>query len=131
MSVRDITKLSGYPPSNVKTRLEQSNYYLASGSNLDKAAISNKLKQRNVKHVLNEPLKDLKSKLANEIHGIQRLPALMYNNPSSSLTKNYLRKYEILCNEPLHDISNHIKNLYKELPWHVQNKRAMIQNSKL
>ena len=29
--VRDITKLSGYPPSNVKTRLEQSNYYLASG----------------------------------------------------------------------------------------------------
>ena len=29
--MRDITKLSGYPPSNVKTRLEQSNYYLASG----------------------------------------------------------------------------------------------------
>ena len=29
--VRDIKKLSGYPPSNVKTRLEQSNYYLASG----------------------------------------------------------------------------------------------------
>ena len=31
LEVRDITKLSGYPPSNVKTRLEQSNYYLASG----------------------------------------------------------------------------------------------------
>ena len=31
INVRDITKLSGYPPSNVKTRLEQSNYYLASG----------------------------------------------------------------------------------------------------
>ena len=29
--VRDITKLSGYQCSNVKTRLEQSNYYLASG----------------------------------------------------------------------------------------------------
>ena len=29
--MRDITKLSGYPPSNVKTRLDQSNYYLASG----------------------------------------------------------------------------------------------------
>ena len=29
--MRDITKLSGYPRSNVKTRLEQSNYYLASG----------------------------------------------------------------------------------------------------
>ena len=29
--VRDITKLSDYPRSNVKTRLEQSNYFLASG----------------------------------------------------------------------------------------------------
>ena len=29
--VRDITKLSGYPRSNDKTRLEQSNYSLASG----------------------------------------------------------------------------------------------------
>ena len=29
--MRDITKLSGYPRSNVKTRLEQSNYYSASG----------------------------------------------------------------------------------------------------
>ena len=31
VSVRDITKISGYPRSNVKTRLEQSNYFLASG----------------------------------------------------------------------------------------------------
>ena len=30
-SVRGITKLSGYPRSNVKTRLEQSNLFLASG----------------------------------------------------------------------------------------------------
>ena len=30
-SVRDITKLHGYPRSNVKTRLEQSNLFLASG----------------------------------------------------------------------------------------------------
>ena len=29
--VRDITKLSGYPRSNVKTRLEQLNLFLASG----------------------------------------------------------------------------------------------------
>ena len=29
--VRDITKLRGYPRSNVKTRLEQSNLFLASG----------------------------------------------------------------------------------------------------
>ena len=42
--VRDITKLSGYPPSNVKTRLEQSNYYLASGRfPLQNAIYDNKL----------------------------------------------------------------------------------------
>ena len=29
--MRDITKLSGYPRSNDKTRLEQSNYSIASG----------------------------------------------------------------------------------------------------
>ena len=29
--VTDITKLSGYPRSNVETSLEHSNYYLASG----------------------------------------------------------------------------------------------------
>ena len=42
--MRDITKLSGYPRSNVKTRLEQSNYYLASGRfPLQNAIYDNKL----------------------------------------------------------------------------------------
>ena len=44
MSVRDITKLSGYPRSNVKTRLEQSNLFLASGRfPLQNAIYDNKL----------------------------------------------------------------------------------------
>ena len=42
--VRDITKLSGYPRSNVKTRLEQSNLFLASGRfPLQNAIYDNKL----------------------------------------------------------------------------------------
>ena len=42
--VRDITKLSGYPRSNVKTRLEQSNVFLASGRfPLQNAIYDNKL----------------------------------------------------------------------------------------
>ena len=42
--VRDITKLSGYPRSNDKTRLEQSNYSLASGRfPLQNAIYDNKL----------------------------------------------------------------------------------------
>ena len=43
-SVRDITKLRGYPRSNVKTRLEQSNLFLASGRfPLQNAIYDNKL----------------------------------------------------------------------------------------
>ena len=43
-TVRDITKLSGYPRSNDKTRLEQSNYSLASGRfPLQNAIYDNKL----------------------------------------------------------------------------------------
>ena len=42
--MRDITKLSGYPHSNDKTRLEQSNYSLASGRfPLQNAIYDNKL----------------------------------------------------------------------------------------
>ena len=42
--VRDITKLRGYPRSNVKTRLEQSNLFLASGIfPLQNAIYDNKL----------------------------------------------------------------------------------------
>ena len=42
--VRDITKLSGYPHSNVKTRLEKSNLFLASGRfPLQNAIYDNKL----------------------------------------------------------------------------------------
>ena len=43
-SVRDITKLRGYPRSNVKTGLEQSNLFLASGRfPLQNAIYDNKL----------------------------------------------------------------------------------------
>ena len=42
--VRDITKLHGYPRSNVKTRLKQSNLFLASGRfPLQNAIYDNKL----------------------------------------------------------------------------------------
>ena len=54
------------------------------------------------------------------MHGLQRLPALMFNNPESSLQQLNLQHYEIFNNEPLHDISNHIKNIYNELPRHME-----------
>ena len=39
--------------------------------------------------------------------GIQRLPAFMFPVPNKNLIDLSLQKYEILINEPLHDISHH------------------------
>ena len=38
--------------------------------------------------------------LENEVHGIQRVPALMYKNPLDSLESLDLSKYEVLFTEP-------------------------------
>ena len=87
---------------------------------LNKDSISEELRQRNVKYYSHFSTKDLQKLLENEMHGIQRVPALMYKNPTESLSNLNLSKYEILFTEPLHDISNHIKNIYQELPWHFE-----------
>ena len=51
--------------------------------------------------------------------GIQRLPALLFPVPNKNLVDINLQKYEILNNEPLHDISHHTQNLFDELPYHT------------
>ena len=64
---------------------------------------------------------------------MQRLPALMCNYPNSDLSNFNLGNFEILCHEPLHDISDHIKNLYHKLvhyvPSNIQGRfKQIIQN---
>ena len=54
------------------------------------------------------------------MHDIQTHPALMYYNPHNDIHQISLQICEILFNEPLHDMSNHIKNLYTELPYHIE-----------
>ena len=58
----------------------------------------------------------------------------MFMRPNETLEKLNLSSYEILYTEPLHDISNHIKNLYQELPHHFPfqkpNKKLLIQKKK-
>ena len=54
------------------------------------------------------------------MHDIQTPPALMYYNPHNDIHQISLQIYEILFNEPLHDMSNHINNLYTELPYHIE-----------
>ena len=88
-------------------------------SALSKGEIITELHQRGVRFTAQSNKQHLESLLEVEMHGIQRLPALMFNEPFVSLEDLNLDKYEILVNEPLHDISNHIKNIQVELPNHL------------
>ena len=98
-------------------------------SNLDKIDIADELHQRKIKFRITQPVKELKEKLLEEMHGIQRLPALMFYHPFHSLSDLNIDRYEVLKSEPLHDITNHIKNLYSELPFHFNiNQRKEFIN---
>ena len=72
-------------------------------------------------HVLNQ-------RRMHGMHGIQRLPALMYYNPHTDIQQINLQTYEIIFTEPLHDISNHIKNLNTELPYHIEKQHRKSLN---
>ena len=98
-------------------------------TNLKKADVELELIERNVRYPLDSLAPELQRILAHEMHGIQGLPALLFSGPSSSLEDLHLTKYEILNNEPLHDISNHIKNMYEEIPYLVEKrKKAEVKN---
>lgn len=65
---------------------------------------------------------------------IKRLPALMFSVPDKTLEELSLSKYEIFNNEPLHDDSKHLKNLYFERPLHFKRKKqpeSIIHHSKI
>ena len=59
------------------------------------------------------------------MQGIQRVPSLFFNCPDWDLDFMGLDNYEILACEPLHDIENHIKNLFEEIPHHMTEKKKV------
>ena len=64
------------------------------------------------------------------MHGIQRMPALLLTTPLAYVDSMYLDKYKTLVNEPLHDISNHIKNLQHETPPHLpKEKKSLVEDN--
>ena len=70
----------------------------------------------------------LQASLDMTMHGIQRMPALLFPKPFAKLEDLNLERYEILINEPLHDISNHIKNIQQEIPYHVpKEKKSLVK----
>ena len=64
------------------------------------------------------------------MHEIQRLPAILCKSSEPFDMRNYyIPDYEILTSESLHDMCNHTKNLYDELPWHLpKNEKAKLND---
>ena len=72
---------------------------------------------------------ELESTLVQEMHGIQRVPALCFANPSATLEELNLANYEVLGCEPLHDVTGHIKNLFDAIPIHLNKaEKELFQN---
>ena len=61
----------------------------------------------------------LRATLNMGMHEIQQMLALYFKMPFISAEQINLSRYKILINEPLHDISNHTKNIQEELSHHV------------
>ena len=84
---------------------------------LKKEEIVTELRGRSVEFSCTESKKSLLEEIVHDIH---RVPALIFYNSTSNLADINLNLYEILLTEPLHDILNHIQNLYAELPFQME-----------
>ena len=77
------------------------------------------LQERGIKFSTKQRKDKIQYLLTEEMHGIQRLPSLLFDNPTNTLNDMNLDHYEISTIEPLHDVGNHIKNIYEEIPLHL------------
>ena len=62
------------------------------------------------------------------MRGIQRVPSLLYHNPSINSLNKHLAEYEISSIEPMHDICGHIKNIFIELPCVLNENEKKVFN---
>ena len=92
--------------------------------NQNKTNLYDRMKKHKIGEFLSTlPAKELQSFFDFEMHGIQRLPALLFGQCNFNLQSLHLDSYEILTHEPLHDFMNYIKNLYEELPLHLPKEK--------
>ena len=68
----------------------------------------------------------LESNLKEVLRGIQRVPALCFPQQQCSLQELSLGNYEVLPVEPLHDLKEHINNIFKELPIHLNDEEKVL-----
>ena len=58
----------------------------------------------------------MQKELKEHLCGTSRIPALCFNNSSSTMEDLNLKQYEVSPIEPLHDTKGHIKNIWDILP---------------
>ena len=90
--------------------------------NLKKHEIAEELHQRGIRFFSNDSVSNLQSLLDQEMAGIQRLSALLFPVPNKSLVDINLQKFEILDNEPLHDISHTTPRIFL-MSYHITHQR--------
>ena len=85
----------------------------------------NLVKELNARSIFDDDKKkELEDLLKEELHSVQRVPALLFTHPDKTLESINCASYEILGFEPLHDIGKHIENLLTELPDHLPTNEA-------
>ena len=94
--------------------------------NIKKGHLIDELHQRGVKFFSTQKKDVLLQKLENEVKGIQNAPALLIPNIDNG---HLLESYEILANEPMHDIAGHWKNLIEEIPYHLDASEKILFNN--
>ena len=88
-----------------KNSLEKSNKSL---QQLDKQSLVRELTGRGIYQ--GDKKNELQDLLKEVMHGVQRVPALLYNDPMATLESINYSNYDIFGFEPLHDIGKHIEN---------------------
>ena len=72
----------------------------------------------------------LQIQLREEMKGVQRLPALSFPEQDSSMKELNLEQYEVVPVEPPHDLKEHINNVFKELPKHLNdNENSLFEEA--
>ena len=108
LSLQDrVNKIVKTPASLSKLNQSKTNLY----DKMRKHEIIEELCQKNVKFLRTLPAKELQSYFDFKMHGIQRLPALLFGQVNFNLHSLHFDSYEILTHESFHDFMNYIKNI--------------------
>ena len=83
---------------------------------LEKHKVVEKLPKRNINCTCNWEIRVLKNLLDMQMHEIQGLPALFFDNLPEEIGSE---THEVLYNDPLHYIFHYTQNLYNELSKHL------------